>query len=54
MATQSSVAGHGVATPDRDQVMIQILELALLVVLLVNYKGAAGLSSICYPHRNLI
>jgi uncharacterized protein len=46
MATQSSVAGHGVASPGRAQVIFQILVLVLLLVLLVNYKGAAGLSKI--------
>jgi len=46
MATRSSVAGQGVATPGRAQVMFQILVLVLLVVLLVNYKGAGGLSKI--------
>src|SRR5579864_5282781 len=46
MATQSSVAGHRVASSGRAQVMFQILVLVLLLVLLVNYKGAAGLSKI--------
>ena len=47
MATRSSVADDGVGTPGRRaQVMFQILVLVLLVVLLVNYKGAAGLSKI--------
>ena len=47
MATRSSVADQGVATPGRRaQVMFQILVLVLLVVLLVNYKGAGGLSKI--------
>ena len=46
MDTQSSVASHGSVTPERAQVMFQILVLALLLVLLVTYKGASGFSKI--------